>query len=88
MAAGRRPVVALLHRVRLAYPMLSNIYLHHERAPQAISPAVSLVHALMAKYLERTCQVRNRVRQSRTLGSGAPGELAEGWGCKSPRTKE
>ena len=23
----------------------------------------------MAKYLERTCQVRNRVRQSRTLGS-------------------
>ena len=28
------------------------------------------------------------VRQSRTLGSGAPGELAEGRGCKSPGTKE
>ena len=40
------------------------------------------------KLLERTCQVRNRVRQSRTLGSGVPGELAKGRGCKSPVTKE
>ena len=27
----------------------------------------------MAKHLERTCQVRNRVRQSRTLGSVGEG---------------
>ena len=40
-----------------------------ERASQAVSPDISLVPALMAKLLERTCQVRNRVRQSRTLGS-------------------
>ncbi len=39
-----------------------------EQAPQTIYPAVSHDHALMAKHLERTCQVRNRVRQSRTLG--------------------
>ena len=30
-------------------------------------------HALMATLLERTCQVRNRVRQSRTLGSAGGG---------------
>ena len=40
-----------------------------ERAPQTIPPAISLVHALTANLRERTCQVRNRVRQSRTLGS-------------------
>ena len=40
-----------------------------ERTPQAISSAASHDHALMATLLERTCQVRNRVRQSRTLGS-------------------
>ena len=39
------------------------------RPPQEISPAASNDHALMAKHPERTCQVRNRVRQSRTLGS-------------------
>ena len=40
-----------------------------ERNPQAVSPAVGQVRALMANLRERTCQVRNRVRQSRTLGS-------------------
>ena len=35
----------------------------------------------------KACDLRNRVRQSRTHGSGVPGELAGGRGCKSPETK-
>ena len=51
-----------------------------ERASQAVSLGIGHVTALMAKLLERTCQVRNRLRQSRTLGCSVPGELAEGRG--------
>jgi group II intron reverse transcriptase/maturase len=37
---------------------------------------------------ERIRTPRSRMREFCTSGSGAPGELAEGRGCKSPETKE
>ncbi len=71
--AARRDLAGAVARIERALRVLYEVEKQRVADTAGADTWQALVrrhdHALMAKHLERTCQVRNRVRQSRPLGS-------------------